>query len=129
MNAFAEASASNLAERVPALGRRVFDRRRELNRMRGGMWVFDGVPWDRGRHLADAEWDIAWRLAFGGLTDEQQSIRQEAPPPSPDQHARHEERGAHRQCGGERVTTPDNHGATSERRHRHERNGKWGACR
>jgi hypothetical protein len=41
--------------------------------MRGGTWVFDGVPWDTDRHLADAEWDIAWRLAFGGLTDRQRA--------------------------------------------------------
>jgi hypothetical protein len=73
MDAFAEANAAALADRVPAPERRMFARRREVNSMRGGMWVFDGVPWDADRHLADAEWDVAWRLAFGGLTAAQRA--------------------------------------------------------
>jgi hypothetical protein len=66
--AFAAASAAALAERVAEPDQRSFARRRELNSMRGGVWAFDGVPWDTDRHLRDAEWDVAWRLAFGGLT-------------------------------------------------------------
>jgi hypothetical protein len=41
--------------------------------MRGGVWAFDGVPWDADRHLSDAEWDVAWRLAFGGITAAQRA--------------------------------------------------------
>jgi len=71
--AIAERCCAELAARTPAHERRLADRRRELNRMRGGTWVFDGVPWDKARHLADIEWDVAWRLAFGGLTDAQRA--------------------------------------------------------
>jgi hypothetical protein len=71
---FAEDCAKELAARVPAgAERRLFERRRELNRSRGGTSVFDGLPWEPARCLTDAEWDIAWRLAFGGLTDEQRA--------------------------------------------------------
>ncbi len=71
--ALAERCCAELAARTPAHERRLADRRRELNRMRGGTWVFDGVPWDKARHLSDIEWDVAWRLAFGGLTDAQRA--------------------------------------------------------
>jgi hypothetical protein len=76
--AFAQACAGALADRVPAPERRLFARRRELNCMRGGMWVFEGVPWDSTRCLSDSEWDVAWRFAFGGIT-EQQRARIDAP--------------------------------------------------
>jgi hypothetical protein len=71
LEAFAEACAEALAERVPMTERRLLARRRELNSMRGGVWVFDGVPWDSDRCLTDSEWDVAWRLAFGGITEAQ----------------------------------------------------------
>jgi hypothetical protein len=76
--AFAKAQAVALAAHIAAADRRLFTRRRDLNCMRGGTWVFDGVPWARERHLADVEWDVAWRLAFGGLT-QQQRARIDAP--------------------------------------------------
>jgi len=71
LEAFAAASATALAERVAGPDRRSFARRRELNSMRGGVWAFDGVPWDGDRCLSDSEWDVAWRLAFGGVTEPQ----------------------------------------------------------
>ena len=70
---FARDCAADLDARVAASDHRRFARRRELNCMRGGMWVFDGVPWDRARCLSDSEWDVAWRMAFGGVTEDQRA--------------------------------------------------------
>ena len=43
-------------------------RRRALNCMKGAMRPFDAVPWVEELSLDDAEFDAAWRLAFGGVT-------------------------------------------------------------
>ena len=77
-DAVAQAAADALADRVPAADKRLFARRRELNCTRGGMWVFEGVPWDANQCLSDSEWDVAWRFAFGGITEEQR-VRIDAP--------------------------------------------------
>ena len=45
-------------------------RRREQNAMRGGMWTFSSLPWEPRRSLTHVEWDVLWRLAFGGMSDE-----------------------------------------------------------
>jgi hypothetical protein len=45
-------------------------RRRELNKMKGAMRSFDAVPWAEELSLDDAEFDVAWRLAFGGVTED-----------------------------------------------------------
>ena len=34
------------------------------------MWAFNSVPWERERSLNHCEWDVLWRLAFGGLSPE-----------------------------------------------------------
>jgi hypothetical protein len=47
-----------------------WDRRREQNCLRAGMWAFSAVPWEHDLTLTHAEWDVAWRLAFGGMTRE-----------------------------------------------------------
>jgi hypothetical protein len=47
-----------------------WQRRREQNCLRAGMWAFSAVPWERDLTLTHAEWDVAWRLAFGGMTRE-----------------------------------------------------------
>ena len=45
-------------------------RRREQNAMRGGTRAFDAVPWRAELSIDDIEFDVAWRLVFGGLTAE-----------------------------------------------------------
>ena len=48
--------------------RRACQRRRELNKLKGGMKSFDSVPWVEELALGNAEFDVAWRLTFGGVT-------------------------------------------------------------
>jgi hypothetical protein len=43
-------------------------RRREVNALRGGMRAFGAVPWDADYALDNLEWDLAWRLVFGGMS-------------------------------------------------------------
>ncbi len=59
-----------VAEAVPAGEQAAWRRRREQNTMRAGMWAFNSLPWERDRSLTHSEWDILWRLAFGGLSVE-----------------------------------------------------------
>jgi hypothetical protein len=48
--------------------RRAWLRRRELNNLKGAMRCFDSVPWVEELALDNVEFDIAWRLTFGGMT-------------------------------------------------------------
>ena len=52
------------------VGAVAWERRREQNCLRAGMWAFNAVPWERDLTLTHAEWDVAWRLAFGGMVRE-----------------------------------------------------------
>jgi hypothetical protein len=46
------------------------DRRRlEQNAMRGGTRAFTSVPWRSELSIDNDEFDVAWRLVFGGITD------------------------------------------------------------
>jgi len=56
-----------------------WSRRREQNTLRAGMWAFNSVPWEPDRSLTHCEWDILWRMAFGGLRAETQ-CRIDQPP-------------------------------------------------
>ncbi len=73
-----EAMAAAIARSQPAEHRRAWNRRREQNTMRAGMWAFNSTPWERARSLKTHEWDILWRLAFGGM-DEETRARIDAP--------------------------------------------------
>jgi hypothetical protein len=44
-------------------------RRLEQNAMRGGTRAFASVPWRRELSIDNVEFDVAWRLVFGGVTD------------------------------------------------------------
>ena len=43
-------------------------RRREQNAMRGGTRAFDAIPWREDLSIDNVEFDVAWRLVFGGVT-------------------------------------------------------------
>ena len=45
-------------------------RRLEQNAMRGGTRAFETVPWREDLTVDNVEFDVAWRLVFGGMTDD-----------------------------------------------------------
>ena len=42
--------------------------RRERNQLRLAMWAFAAVPWVPERTIDHLEWDVMWRLTFGGMS-------------------------------------------------------------
>ena len=38
-------------------------------RLRGSLWAMDAAPWDDSLSLTNHEWDVQWRLNFGGITE------------------------------------------------------------
>ena len=63
-----EIAALNSA--VPAGERSAWNRRREQNELRAGSYALNSVPWEEKRSLTHMEWDVLWRLRFGGMSDE-----------------------------------------------------------
>lgn len=40
----------------------------DARKLRGALWALDTPPWEKTA-LTDNEWDLQWRLSFGGLSD------------------------------------------------------------
>ena len=38
-------------------------------RLRGSLWCLDAPPWDDRVVLSDTDWDVQWRLNFGGISE------------------------------------------------------------
>ena len=38
-------------------------------RLRGSLWCLDAPPWDDRVALSDTDWDMQWRLNFGGISE------------------------------------------------------------
>ena len=60
-------AAKALHSAAPSLGER---RRLEQNAMRGGTRALAVVPWREDLAIDNVEFDVAWRLIFGGMTAE-----------------------------------------------------------
>ena len=56
------------AEAMAAAATRQSARRHQQNNMRGGTRAFDSVPWREELSIDNIDFDIAWRLVFGGMT-------------------------------------------------------------
>ena len=65
MDAHHKANAKRLRDAVRAGSDR---RRLEQNAMRGGTRAFAAVPWRQDLSIDNIEFDVAWRLVFGGMT-------------------------------------------------------------
>ena len=65
MDAYHAANALRL--RAAASDRRDW-RRLEQNTMRGGTRAFVAVPWTQDISIDNTEFDVAWRVIFGGMT-------------------------------------------------------------
>jgi hypothetical protein len=59
---------ASLAERDEDRGRR-WAAHLHSRRLRGSLWSLDAPPWDDRTALTDREWDLQWRLAFGGIPE------------------------------------------------------------
>ncbi len=70
LDAYHGAELAAVEAAVPAPDKPAWNRRREQNTLRAGMWAFNGVPWEPDRSLDHCEWDVLWRLTFGGLSAE-----------------------------------------------------------
>ena len=65
MDAHHKADAKRLRDTVRAGPDR---RRLEQNAMRGGARALAAVPWRQDLSIDNIEFDVAWRLVFGGMT-------------------------------------------------------------
>jgi hypothetical protein len=69
MDAHYAAEARSLAERAERVAdSRGSQRRRERNSLRSSLWAFAAVPWVPELSIDAVEWDVMWRVAFGGVT-------------------------------------------------------------
>ena len=63
-----KAVADKLAVHVGGADSLAFSRRRARNQLRSALWALNAVPWIPELTLDHLEWDVAWRLSFGGVT-------------------------------------------------------------
>ena len=70
LEVFYDGEEAAIEAAVPQRSRAAWKRRREQNKLRAGMWAFNSVPWEAAQSLNHAEWDVLWRLVFGGLSEE-----------------------------------------------------------
>jgi hypothetical protein len=68
MTAYHERVARTLVDGLDPTAARECDRRRERNQLRAAMWAFNAVPWVHELTIDHLEWDVLWRLTFGGLS-------------------------------------------------------------
>jgi hypothetical protein len=67
METYYSAVAESLAAGLSAADARDLARRRERNQLRSALWAFNAVPWVGELTVDHLEWDVMWRLAFGGM--------------------------------------------------------------
>ena len=73
MKEYYKATAEALAEGAPAAEARDLAWRRSRNHcdeLRAALWAFGAVPWVEELTVDHLEWDVLWRLTFGGMTAE-----------------------------------------------------------
>ena len=66
-DAYHKAVANSFAEGLEAQAKAELVRRRDRNQLRAAMWAFNAVPWAPDLTIDRVEWDVLWRLTFGGL--------------------------------------------------------------
>jgi len=74
MKRFYAVEAAALTGGLSSVGARDLMWRRDRNQLRSALWAFNAVPWVEELSLDHSEWDMAWRLAFGGLTLEMRRL-------------------------------------------------------
>ena len=70
MEAYFKAAAEALAEGLSTADRRDLASRQQRNRVRSAVWAFNAVPWVDELTVDHLEWDVLWRVTFGGVTAE-----------------------------------------------------------
>jgi hypothetical protein len=70
MKAYYEATAESLADGLSAADARDLAWRRGRNQLRSALWAFAAVPWVAELTVDRVEWDVMWRLTFGGIPAE-----------------------------------------------------------
>jgi hypothetical protein len=65
-----KAVADALTDGLPAADARDLTWRRQRNQMRSALWAFNAVPWVQELTIDHGEWDVLWRLTFGGMSGE-----------------------------------------------------------
>ena len=70
MDAHFTAVADSLSGGLPPAERVALARRRERNQLRSALWAFAAVPWVPELTIDHTEWDVMWRLTFGGMSAE-----------------------------------------------------------
>jgi len=59
-----------LTENLPPADARDLAWRQQRNRLRSALWAFNAVPWVQELTLDRLEWDVLWRITFGGMSAE-----------------------------------------------------------
>ena len=70
MEAYFKAAAEALPEGLSTADRRDLAWRQRRNRLRSAVWAFNAVPWVDELTIDHLEWDVLWRVTFGGVTAE-----------------------------------------------------------
>jgi hypothetical protein len=71
MDAYYQATADALSDGLsPADARDLAWRRGRNCDLRAALWAFAAVPWVDELTIDHGEWDVMWRLTFGGVSDE-----------------------------------------------------------
>jgi hypothetical protein len=68
MAAYFDGVAAGLRTGEAGHAAREASHRRDRNRLRAALWAFAAVPWVPELTLDAVEWDVVWRLTFGGIT-------------------------------------------------------------
>jgi len=70
MPAYYATVADSLTDGLSAADARDLTWRQQRNKLRSALWAFSAVPWVQELTLDHLEWDVLWRIAFGGMSAE-----------------------------------------------------------
>ena len=68
MDAYYTAASDSVGEALPRADARRLARRSDRKQLRSAMWAFAGVPWVPELTIDHVEWDVMWRVTFGGMS-------------------------------------------------------------